>query len=289
MKQFACSIIFLFSLLSGYVLIAQNPKGTPLFKGEIGLQTYTFRNSFPQGVEATLDTIKSLGFVELEANPPKGVSHENFRKMCDARGLKIVATGAGYEELVKDPLQVVKNARVLGSSFVMVAWIPHKSPFKLDDAMRAAEDFNKAGKVLKENGITLCYHNHGYEFIPHGEGTLFDYIVENTNPEYVSFELDVLWAIHPGADPVALLRKYGSRFKLMHLKDLRKGVKGDYSGGTATTNDVTIGTGQAKFRAIIRAAQAAGIEHYFIEDESPTFMQQVPKSVAYLKSLKQRE
>ena len=220
MKQFACSIILFFSLLSGNTLTAQGQKG--LFQGEIGLQTYTFRNSFPRGVEATLDTIKSLGFTELEANPPKGVSHEDFRKMCDARGLKIVATGAGYEELVKDPMQVVKNARILGSSFVMVAWIPHKAPFKLDDAMRAAEDFNKGGKVLKENGITLCYHNHGYEFIPHGAGTLFDYIVENTNPEYVSFELDVLWAIHPGADPVELLKKYGSRFKLMHLKDLKK-------------------------------------------------------------------
>jgi len=257
-----------------------------LFKGEIGVQTYTFRNSFPNGVEATLDTIKSFGFIELEANPPKGVSHEEFRKMCDARGLKIVSTGADFNELAKDPMQIVRNAKILGASYVMVAWIPHNPPFSLDDAMRASEVFNKAGKILKENGLTLCYHNHGYEFIPHGKGTLFDFMMENTDPEYVFYELDVLWAIHPGADPVALLKKYGSRFKLMHLKDLKKGVKGDFSGGTPTTNDVAIGTGQAKFPAIIRAAQAAGIEHYFIEDESPTFMQQIPKSIAYLKGLK---
>ena len=268
MKRITCSIILFFFILSGYNLIAQAQESSPLFQGEIGLQTYTFRNSFPQGVAATLDTIKSLGFVELEANPPKGVSHKEFRKMCDTRGLKIVATGADYGELTANPQQVVKNAKILGSSFVMVAWIPHQAPFKLDDAMRAAEDFNKAGKVLKENGITLCYHNHGYEFIPYGDGTLFDYIAENTNPDYVSFELDILWAIHPGMDPAALLRKYGSRFKLMHLKDLKKGVKGDYSGGTPTTNDVAIGTGQAKFRSIIRAAQAAGVQHYFIEDET---------------------
>lgn len=278
--------ILLFAVLSGHLAFAQGSKGTPLFKGQIGLQTYTFRNSFPQGVEATLDTIKSMGFIELEANPPKGVSHEEFRKMCDARGLKIVGTGAGYDEILKDPMQVVKNAKILGSSFVMVASIPHKYPFTLDNAMRAAEDFNKVGKILKENGITFCYHNHGFEFIPYASGTLFDYIVENTNPEYVSFELDVLWVIHPGADPVALLKKYGNRFKLMHLKDLKKGVKGDYTGGTAKTNDVALGTGQAKFPAIIKAAQEAGVKHYFIEDESPTFITQVPKSIAYLKSLK---
>ena len=274
----------LVGLLAGHISIAQ--KGTPLFKGEIGLQTYTFRNSFPQGVEATLDTIKSLGFVELEANPPQGVSHEQFRKMCDARGLKIVGTGAGYDEIVKDPMQVVKNAKTLGATFVMVASIPHRAPFKLDDAMRAAEDFNKAGKILKQNGITFCYHNHGFEFVPHGDGTLFNYIVENTDPEYVSFELDVLWTIHPGADPVALLKKYGNRFKLMHLKDLKKGVKGDLSGSTPKTNDVALGSGQAKFPAIIRAAQEAGVKHYFIEDESPIFMQQIPKSIAYLKGLR---
>lgn len=278
------SILFL-AFCPGERLFAQT-KGAPLFKGEIGLQTYTFRNSFPNGVEATLDTIKSLGFRELEANPPKGVTHEQFRKLADARGLKIVGTGADYNELIKDPAAVVRNAKILGSSFVMVAWIPHTPPFKLDDAMRASEDFNKAGKVLKENGITLCYHNHGYEFIPYGDGTLFDYIVENTNPEYVSFELDILWAIHPGADPAALLRKYGNRFKLIHLKDLKKGVKGDFSGGTPKTNDVALGTGQAKFPAIIRAAQAAGVKHYFIEDESPDFIRQVPKSIEYLKSLK---
>lgn len=286
MYRFTCLLVVLVFVFTGQFVVAQGSKGGSLFKGEIGLQTYTFRNSFPQGVEATLDTIKSLGFVELEANPPQGVTHEAFRKMCDARGLKIVGTGAGYDELIKDPMQVVRNAKILGSTFVMVAWISHTPPFKLDDAMRAAEAFNKAGKVLKENGITFCYHNHGYEFMPHASGTLFDYLVENTNPEYVSFELDVLWAIHPGADPVALLKKYGNRFQLMHLKDLKKGVKGDFSGGTPKTNDVALGTGQAKFPAIIKAAQEAGVKHYFIEDESPTFIEQLPKSIAYLKSLK---
>jgi len=275
-------ILTLLFLVTGMAVQAQGS----LFKGEIGVQTYTFRNSFPNGVEATLDTIKALGFVELEANPPKGVTHEEFRKMCNARGLKIVSTGADFNELAKDPMQVVKNAKILGASYVMVAWIPHTPPFKLDDAMRAAEVFNKAGRILKQNGLTFCYHNHGYEFRPHGDGTLFDFIMENTDPQHVFFELDVLWAIHPGADPVALLKKYGSRIKLMHLKDLRKGVKGDFSGNTDTVNDVAIGTGQAKFPAIIRAAQAAGVEHYFIEDESPVFMQQIPKSIAYLKSLK---
>lgn len=268
-------------------LSAYAQSGEPLFTAPIGLQTYTFRNSFPQGIVATMDTIQSLGIKELEGNPPAGMTHEEFRKLADERGMTIPSTGAGYEEIVKDPLEVVRKAKILGAKYVMVAWIPHKAPFKLEDAQRAAEDFNRVGKVLKENGITFCYHNHGYEFIPHGNGTLFDYIAENTNPEHVFFEMDILWTIFPGADAVQLLNKYGNRFKLMHLKDLRKGVKGDFSGGTPTTNDVALGTGQADIPAILKAAKKAGVEHYFIEDESPVFIRQVPETIRYLKSLKE--
>ena len=169
----------------------------------------------------------------------------------------------------------------------MCAWIPHKvkGGFTYEEAKKAVEDFNMIGKVLKENGITFCYHNHGYEFQPYEGGTLFDYIVKNTNPDYVSFEIDILWAFHGGAEPVALLKKYGNRFKLVHLKDLRKGVKGDLTGGTPLINDVVLGTGQVDVAGVIRAAKKIGIKHYFIEDESPTWYEQVPKSIAYLKSL----
>nr|WP_028522102.1 sugar phosphate isomerase/epimerase [Runella limosa] len=258
-----------------------------LYSFPIGMQAYTYRASFPKNVAATLDTLKSLGITELEGGAQKGTTPAEFRKMCEERGISIVGTGGGYEELAKDPQKAAETAKVLGSKFLMCAWIPHKvkGGFTFEEAKKAVEDFNRIGKVLKENGITFCYHNHGYEFQPYEGGTLFDYIVKNTNPDYVSFEIDILWAFHGGAEPVSLLKKYGNRFKLVHLKDLRKGVKGDLTGGTALENDVVLGTGQVDVAGVIREAKKIGIKHYFIEDESPTWSQQVPKSIAYLKSL----
>lgn len=183
--------------------------------------------------------------------------------------------------------EVARRAKVLGADFVMCAWIPHKSGnFSLEDAKKAVEVFIRAGKVLKENGLTYCYHDHGYEFQPYQKGTLFDYIVQNTNPEYVSFEMDLLWTIHGGADPVKLLKKYPGRWKLMHLKDLKKGVKGDLTGHTPAENDVVLGTGQADMRRVLKAAKKAGILHCFIEDESEQEMKNVPASVAFLKGLR---
>ncbi len=115
--------------------------------------------------------------------------------------------------------------------------------FTLELAQKAVEDFNTAGKYLHEQGLYFCYHNHGFEFVPHEDGTLFDYMVQNTNPVYVSFEMDAMWVVHPGHDPVELLQRHPERFRLMHLRDLKKDVVGDLTGRTDVQNDVALGTG----------------------------------------------
>jgi len=266
-------------------LLAQ--KGKPLYTAPFGVQAYTFRKSFPLGVAETLDSIKAMGFTEIEGSAGK-VSPEEFKKLCNDRGISIPSTGGGYEQLVKDPQAAADMAKALGATYLMCAWIPHeRGAFNLDNAKKAVADFNTIGKVLKENGITFCYHTHGYEFQPYEKGTLLDYLIKNTNPEYVSFEMDVLWAQFGGGDPVALLKKYGNRWKLLHLKDLRKGVKKDLTGGTSQENDVPLGTGEIDIPGIIKEARKIGIKHYFIEDESSHVNTQVPQSIAYLKSLKE--
>ncbi len=286
MKKLLLSLVLsCICTLMVHPLFAQK-KRSPMYKAALGIQTYTFRRSLPTSVEATLDTIKMMGFTEVEGGGGK-MPPEEFRKLCEARGISIPSTGTSYEQLVKDPQQVANTAKALGATFVMCAWIPHKSGnFNIEDAKKAVTDFNAAGKVLKENGITFCYHIHGYEFWPYENGTLLDYIINNTDKEYVSFEMDVLWTQFGGGDPVKLLKKYGDRWKLIHLKDLRKGVKKDRTGGTSKENDVALGTGEIDIKGIIREANKIGIKHFLTEDESRKIEIQVPQSIAYLKSLK---
>jgi len=276
-------ILFLF-LLSLHQIYAQS---RPLFPQMPGMVSYTYRHSFQKDVAATLDTIKALGITDMEFSNLFGQTATDLRKMLDERGMQCSSFGVGYADLQNKLAEVGRNAQTLGAQFVRVAWVPHDGPFTLELAKKTVEDFNRFGKQLKEEyGLTFCYHNHGFEFEPYGKGTLFDYIVQQTNPAYVSFEMDILWTFFPGQDPAALLKKYGNRFKLMHLKDLRKGVKGNLSGGTPVENDVALGTGQIDLPAVLKAASKAGIQHYYIEDESPNIAVQVPQSIAYLKSLK---
>lgn len=261
--------------------------GKPLFTNIIGIESYTYRNSFPNNLVATLDTIKSLGMLEMEGPNPKNTTPEEFKKLLDERGIKMPSLGADYNAIVKDPAPFIKLAKFFGSKYIMIAWIPHGKTFTIDDAKKAVVDFNSVGKTLKDNGITLCYHPHGYEFGAYGDGTLFDYLAKKTDPQYVSFTMDMMWAFHGGADPAKLLYKYQGRWKQLHLKDIRKGIANDLTGGTDTRNDVALGTGQLNVPEILKAAKAVGVEHYYIEDESGNHAVQIPQTIAYIKSLKE--
>jgi len=252
-----------------------------------GIVSYTYRKSFEKDVAATLDTIKRLGITNLEFSNLFKRTAKEIRQMLDERGMRCTSFGVSYADLVEKTGEVAENAKALGASYVRVAWIPHEgSAVNIDIIKKAAEDFNKAGKYLKENhNLTFCYHNHGYEFVPYEKGTLFDYLAANTNPDYVSFELDIVWAHLPGYDPAELIKKYGSRFKLMHVKDVRKGVKGDATGKIDTDSNVALGTGQINIASIMKAAKKSAIQYYYIEDESNAVNAQVPASLSYLKSL----
>ena len=269
------------------IFISCSSTGKSITPQTIGMVSYTYRHSFQKDVAATLDTIKSLGIVDMEFSNLFGKTALEIRQLLDERGMYCSSFGVSYGDLVNKTREVGENARILGAKYVRVAWIAHETPFSIEDAQKAVEDFNSAGKILKEEfDLTFCYHNHGYEFHPYEDGTLFDYIIRNTNPEYVSFELDILWVFFPGADPAQLIEKYGERFKLMHLKDLKKGVAGDLSGLTDVENDVALGTGQLNIPEILEAAaKKSAIEHYYIEDESPLYYKQVPQSIAYLNSI----
>jgi sugar phosphate isomerase/epimerase len=261
------------------------------FKGPLGLQLYTLRESFKTNVPATLDKIKAMGFVEIEGGGDYGLGVEKFKALLRERGLKLVSAGFGYDAMKKDIAAAVRRAQELGVKFVMCAWIPHaESGFTEADVHRTAADFNTWGTAFKAAGITFTYHPHGYEFRPLKEGdnrTHFDLLVAETKPEFVSFEMDVFWVTHPGQDPAELLAKYPNRWAMMHLKDLRRGAPtGIHTGRAPQSDDVPLGTGQVTWPAVLKQAAAVGVKHYFIEDESAAPLEALPLSVKYLQGVK---
>ena len=252
------------------------------FKGPLGLQLYSLRKGFQDDVPATLDQVTNFGFVDVELAGTYGQTPAEFKSLLAARGLKVIAGHFPYDRFKNDPEGVAREAEIFGMKYAGCPWIPHNGVFTEQDCRDAAAVFNHAGKVLASHGITFYYHTHGYEFQPFKQGTLFDVLMHATDPDYVSYEMDVMWVVFPGQDPVKLLNRYGSRWKLMHVKDLRKGVEGNLSGGTDQNNDVVIGTGKTDWPAVLKAAHRVGVKYYFIEDESAAVVDQMPKHLDYL-------
>jgi sugar phosphate isomerase/epimerase len=236
-------------------------------------------------VAGTLDYIKEMGIQNIEFSNLFGKTAAEMRALLDARGLVCTSYGVYYDALTNKTEAVIRDAKTLGAEFVRVGMIPHKGEFTVQQADAAVKDFNRVGQQLKENGIEFSYHNHGYDFTPYENGTLYDYLIQNTNPDYVSFELDILWVHQFGQDPLVYLQKYPNRFKLMHVKDLKKGIPVGLDVKTSPENDVPLGTGQIAVKAILKQARKSSIKYYYLEDENSNAKAQVPLSLAYLKNL----
>lgn len=294
MKKLTILLLFVVCLLcvvSGQVRAESGKFGVgtnSVFKGPVGLQLYSLREIFKQDLDAGMKQTTDFGFryVELTQVVTRNKTNEEIVAKLAQYKLKAIAAGWNFSDFEKNPEKIVREAKALGVEYAGCYSIPHKrGQFTYADCRKAIEVFNRAGHFLAQEGIKLFYHNHGYEFVPYKNGTLYDLLVQETDPSAVCFELDVMWVIFPGQDPVALVKKYPGRFPLFHLKDLRKGVQGDLSGATDVKNDVPLGTGQANYHTLLKAAQENGTKYYFIEDESPDVLKQIPVSLKFLESV----
>jgi sugar phosphate isomerase/epimerase len=238
-------------------------------------------------VSGTLAEVRSWGVKYVELAGTYGLTPEQFKAQLAAHELDAVSGHFPFEEWSKDPEAVLLQARDLGLVYVGCAWIPHSGAFDEAACRHAIEVFNRAGALAAKHRMHFFYHTHGYEFGPYGQGTLFDLLASETNPQNVKFEMDIFWVFHAGQDPVKWLKKYPGRWDLMHLKDMRKGTPtGLLTGSSDVRNDVALGTGMMDLPAILRAARHAGVKWYFIEDESPDSEEQIPQSLVYLRDLR---
>jgi sugar phosphate isomerase/epimerase len=283
MKPFIASL-----LVSALGLALGSPSANAAsFKEPVGLQLYSLRAEFTRNVPATLEKVAAYGIEHVELAGTYNLTPEKFKAMLDANKLKPISGHFPFARYKDDPEGVARDAKALGLEYAGCAWIDHKGDFDEPQCRAAIGVFNKAGEVLAKHGIKFFYHCHGFEFRPHGDGALMDLLMKGTNPKFVRFEMDVFWVVHPGQDPVKWLEKYPRRWELMHVKDMKKGLAtGVFTGKADVSNDVTVGTGQMNWPAILKAAQKSGVKHYFLEDESTTAAEQIPLSKKYLETVK---
>jgi len=254
----------------------------------VGLQLWSLREYLPKDLPGVLTKVRALGFREVEGAGTWKHTAADMRAALDAAGLRCQSAHIGFERLRDNVKDAFAEVKAVGATWVICPWIPHDdNTFTRDNALKAAEAFNTFGKAAADEGLRFGYHCHGYDFVPSAEGTLFDTIAANTDPQRVAFQIDVFHAYDGGADPARLIERYKTRVVSLHLKDLKKGIQ--VKAGTATApadEDVPVGSGQIDMPAVLRAAKQADTKFYYIEDESPDPWGHIPQSIEYLKGIR---
>lgn len=288
MKKLIFALSFI--LLSAVSALADGPASTignnDWFKGKVGVNMYSYRQLASQDLAKAMDVAKEVGFVYVECNNPYGHSLEEYRKMVDERGFIPVSRNFGFDLWENNPEQTVKDAITLGVKYAGTAYLPCKKGQAVglteEEVRHHAEVINRAAKLLAEHGMKFQIHNHSQEFAPYKDGkTMFDLLMELTDPENVVVELDITWAAYPWkADPVEIIKKYPNRVKLMHVKDFTPAEDGKYHGS------VPVGKGSLPLKEILQAAQEAGVEYYLIEDEGNQPLIDVPETIKNMEEMK---
>ena len=263
--------------------LAARARAATAGKPPLGLQLYSLRDQLKKDVPGTLKQVKDWGFEEVETYTDFAA---NIAGALKDAGLRSSAMHVGYDRLQKDMSGVLKDADTLGVRTVINPYLPHKArPFaSREEIQKAAEDFASFSTQCRAAGKRFGYHIHGQEFGPAPEGTLFDVLAKQSGPE-VGFEADVFWVTVGGADPLKLMAKYPGRIWFTHLKDMSKAAAAEVPRAEYNKLNVVLGTGKIDIKGIVAAGAKAGVEMHYIEDESADVLSQVPKSMAYYKSL----
>ena len=241
---------------------------------QIGIQTYTLRDSMQADMPATLAMIKRAGYdyVELNRRDFSEISPLTLIDRVKTAGLYAPSTHLSYEPVRTATSDMVAICKTLGCEYGIVPWMD-ESQRELEDWKRHARVFNEAGKIFADNGLRLAYHNHQFEFDDLGGGTTaMQVLLEDTNPDFVDFQLDIFWAVLGGIDLSELFNTNPSRFKLSHIKDM-KGDPATYKnsrdyGDISKSIMVNVGEGNIDFASVFALNETSGMEFFITEHDA---------------------
>jgi sugar phosphate isomerase/epimerase len=237
----------------------------------VGAQLYTLRNIINDKPLEVLQALEQIGFREAE------VIAGNMEKIWPSlqqTKLKPVSVHLDTALFTRDVGKLpamLDNVKQKGFAYAVCPYIAPQDRGGVEVIKKLGETLNKAGEICRKSGLQLCYHNHAFEFEPVKEGgTLLDVLMKTADPKLVSLELDIMWSQVAGVDPVSVLNQYGRRVALMHLKNVSADTGKRYNEQVPRTAFREVGNGVIDVASVLKAAQKAGVKHYFVEqDQTP--------------------
>jgi sugar phosphate isomerase/epimerase len=278
-RQFVAQTAAIASLSSAMI-------ADPLRHENLGVQLYTVRDLLPKDPSGVLKQIKDIGYLEVEATDYG--TFDTFSKALSSSGLKPISIHMNPAQLEKSTSDIDSRMalfKMLGFHYVVFPYVAPKMRGGADVYKTLAEKLNKAGASAKQHGLRLCYHNHAFEFQEMDGTSPLKLLMEGTEKENLALEMDIFWVTVAGHDPVELLKTYSGRVPLLHVKDKAKGIPAAPQFNETVPKETfkEAGNGSIDIPAVLKAANSAGVKHYFVEqDQSPDPMASLKQSYEYL-------
>ena len=252
----------------------------------ISLQLYSLREDISKDYDAAIKKVGEMGFASVEAagyNNGKfyGKTPVEFKQDVANAGMTVLSSHT-TKLLTEDELQskdfseslkwwdeAIQAHSEAGAKYIVAPSMP--VPKSIEDLQSYCNYYNEIGKRCKEQGLSFGYHNHAFEFTNIEDVMMYDYLIENTNPEYVFFQMDVYWTVIGKQSPVDYFNKYPGRFEQLHLKDHKELGQ----------------SGMVGFDAILNNLAIAGAKHLIVEVEKYNFTpeESVKRSLEYLRNI----
>lgn len=259
-------------------MAAADPLGLP-----VGLQLYSVKDLLAKDYDGTLRQVASIGYKEVELAFPARPGAE-IRKSIAAAGLRCPSVHYPLGDVLKKTDEIFAQVQAIGAKYLICPGPEIRDPSRLhltgdmfkdypayrdgltiDDWRWSGEQLNRLGALAKSRGISMGYHNHNLDFKRYGDVTAFDALAAATDPALVILELDTGWVAAAGEDPVAYMRKYATRIRMLHVKDFARFTPSVLKDPERAAE---LGRGVIDLKRIFQAAHHCDIQHYFVEQES---------------------
>lgn len=231
-------------------------------KPVIAAQLYTLREFLktPEDIASTFAKVKAMGYNAIQVSGIGPVDPCFVKEVADKEGLTICATHIGFDRLKNDMEGVIQQHKLWNCKYVGIGSMPGEYRKDKEGYIRFAKEASEYGKVLRENGLQLVYHNHNFEFQKFDGVLGMDILFQESDPDAFQFEIDTYWVQSGACEPVTWLKKMAGRMGICHFKDM------------AINNEskqimAEVGEGNLNWEAIVAACEEIGVEWCAVEQD----------------------
>ncbi len=256
----------------------------------IAYQIYSAREDAQRDFDATLGQIKAIGYDGVEFAGFYGHTADNVKAMLEKHGLQAVSSHVPMALIEADMFGTIAYHQTIGCPYIAVPFLDESSRPGGPRFAAMIQVIFKFGRLCKEAGITLLYHNHDFEFVKLSGQYGLDFLYDAVPADILQTEIDTCWVKYAGLEPAEYVRKYAGRCPLVHLKDYVGRRDGKTPYGLIGTDKIAdadvafsfkpVGMGSQDFPAIVAAAVESGAKWLIVEQDQS--MERTPLEAAKL-------